>query len=61
MIQLSEAHLPADNRSDRTDIGLEPRPAEPADRKSQDASEAEEAIPFVSPPPIAWPRIFPQL
>jgi hypothetical protein len=61
MIQLNEAYRPADDRSDRTDIDLQPCPAAPADRTTQNVSEAEEAMPFVSPPPVAWPRVFPQL
>jgi hypothetical protein len=64
MSQLNGDGLPPDSGSDRTDADS-PRSFHPARRagpvQTLQEHQSDEAVLFVSPPPLPWPRIFPPL
>jgi hypothetical protein len=59
MIQLNEGDRSLDFRSGRADSPPSVQPAAPAQTPQE--QESDEAVLFVSPPPLPWPRIFPPL
>jgi hypothetical protein len=44
-----------------TDSAPSYEPGQPAGQVSPHDGQAPEPVPYVSPPPLPWPRIFPQL